>query len=85
MKFYPFNYCPFRYLHLVGGFGPTRPCECGYGTQTFDTIPDDVNYNVPTYGSLPSDLPLTFGCLLDRPTLRFADPDSPPKEWKQFE
>lgn len=84
MKFYPFNYCPFRFMHLTGGFGPTRLCECGYGAQTFDSIPEDVNYNVPPYGSLPSDIELTFESI-SKHTRQFIDPDRPPSEWKRLE
>ena len=55
MDFYKFNYCPLRFVHPVGGYGPGNLCpECGYGEPMF--VPDDVNYNVPPYGSLPSDI-----------------------------
>lgn len=57
MKMYNFNYCPLRFAHLVGNYRPGDPCpECGYGGEVDFVAYDDVNMNVPPYGSLPSDL-----------------------------
>lgn len=54
MVFYNFNYCPRRNQHLIRYNFNERCPDCGYGAETV-LIDDNVNLNVPAYGSLPSD------------------------------